>query len=59
MSRPEIETGPPRWEAITLEKGHLDSFLIAIGNIYIGARTREMALPSACVTTYMNEHTCK
>ncbi len=25
MSRPEIEPGPPAWEASTLEKSHLDS----------------------------------
>jgi hypothetical protein len=34
MSRPEIEPGPPAWEAITLEKNHLDSLLMAIRNIY-------------------------
>ncbi len=33
MSRPEIEPGPPAWEASTLEKSHPDSLLIAIQNI--------------------------
>jgi hypothetical protein len=28
MSRPKIEPGPPRWEASTLEKNHLNSLCI-------------------------------
>jgi len=38
MSQPEIEPRPPRWETSSLEKSHLNSLLIAIGNIYIRAR---------------------
>jgi hypothetical protein len=34
MSRPEFEPGPPRWEASTLEKSHLNSLLPTIRNIY-------------------------
>jgi hypothetical protein len=34
--------GPPAWEAITLEKSHPDSLLIAIRNIYIWARDRRV-----------------
>ncbi len=40
MSRPEIYTGPPPWEASTLEKRHPDSLLMAIQNIYIWALNR-------------------
>ncbi len=53
MSRPGIESGPPLWEAITLEKSHSNSLLIAIRNIYIWAC--DMAPPSAY--GYMNIHT--
>ncbi len=38
MSRPEIETGPPAWEASTQEKSHSNSLLIAIRNFYIWAQ---------------------
>jgi hypothetical protein len=35
MSRPEIESGPPAWEASTLEKSHLDSLSAVIRNLYL------------------------
>ncbi len=38
MSLPGIEPGPPRWEARTLEKSHLNSMSIAIRNKYMWAR---------------------
>jgi hypothetical protein len=40
MSRPEIESWPPWWEASTLEKSHSNSLLIDIWNILILARDR-------------------
>jgi hypothetical protein len=50
MPQPGVEPGPPRWEAITLEKSHSNSLLIAIRNIYV--RARDMAPPM-----WLHEHT--
>jgi hypothetical protein len=35
MYRPEIEPGPPAWEASTLEKSHLDSLLADYGTLLL------------------------
>jgi hypothetical protein len=35
LARPGIETGPPAWEASTLEKSHPVSLLFAVRNICI------------------------
>jgi hypothetical protein len=45
MSQPEIEPGPPAWEASTLDKSHSDSLLLAIRNFNILARDS-----TTCVT---------
>jgi hypothetical protein len=53
MSRPEIEPGPPAWEANTLEKSHLDSLFAGYSELLLGLRLAShpdlyMAPPSAC-----------
>jgi hypothetical protein len=36
MSRPGIESGPPAWEASTLEKSHLDSLFAGYSEPLLG-----------------------
>jgi hypothetical protein len=48
MSRPELEPGPPGWEASTLEKSHPDSSLMAIGTSTYEPATLTYLIFSMC-----------
>jgi hypothetical protein len=47
MSWPNIEPGPPRWEASTLEETHSNNVLIAIYILLMSKRLRKMLATTA------------